>query len=98
MTVANLIGALEGPELLIILALVLVLFGGSKLPQLARSLGQAKKEFQEGMNPAANAPQATPEAAPTATPIEAKAEETVTISKAEYERLQQGGVPTPPTD
>jgi Sec-independent protein translocase protein TatA len=25
-----------------------LLFGGAKLPQLARSLGQAKKEFQEG--------------------------------------------------
>ena len=38
-----------GPtELLIILAVILLLFGGAKLPQLARSLGQAKKEFQEG--------------------------------------------------
>ena len=36
------------PELLIILAVVLLLFGGTKLPQLARSLGQAKKEFQDG--------------------------------------------------
>jgi sec-independent protein translocase protein TatA len=36
------------PELLIILAVVLVLFGGKKLPELARSLGQAKKEFQDG--------------------------------------------------
>ncbi|MEY2406074.1 MAG: sec-independent protein translocase protein TatA [Acidimicrobiaceae bacterium] len=39
---------LGAPELLIVLAVVLVLFGGSKLPQLARSLGQAKKEFHEG--------------------------------------------------
>jgi sec-independent protein translocase protein TatA len=38
-----------GPtELLIILAVILLLFGGAKLPQLARSLGQAKKEFQAG--------------------------------------------------
>jgi sec-independent protein translocase protein TatA len=38
-----------GPlELLLILAVILLLFGGAKLPQLARSLGQAKKEFQEG--------------------------------------------------
>jgi sec-independent protein translocase protein TatA len=38
-----------GPaELLIILAVVLVLFGGAKLPQLARSLGAAKREFEEG--------------------------------------------------
>ena len=38
-----------GGELLIVLLIVLVLFGGAKLPQLARSLGQAKKEFSEGM-------------------------------------------------
>jgi sec-independent protein translocase protein TatA len=36
------------PELIIVLLVVLLLFGGAKLPQLARSLGQAKKEFQEG--------------------------------------------------
>jgi sec-independent protein translocase protein TatA len=36
------------PELLIVLAIVLVLFGGAKLPQLARSLGQAQKEFKSG--------------------------------------------------
>ena len=40
---------LGAPEMLIILAVVLVLFGGAKLPQLARSLGQAKKEFESGV-------------------------------------------------
>ncbi|MCX7619807.1 MAG: twin-arginine translocase TatA/TatE family subunit [Acidimicrobiales bacterium] len=38
---------LGAPELLIILVLLLVLFGGSQLPKLARSLGQAKREFQK---------------------------------------------------
>ena len=37
---------LGAPELLIVLAVILVLFGGSKLPQLARSLGEAKREFE----------------------------------------------------
>jgi sec-independent protein translocase protein TatA len=41
---------LGAPELLIILVVVLVLFGGKKLPDLARSLGSAKREFQEGVN------------------------------------------------
>ena len=36
------------PELLIILLVVIVLFGGAKLPQLARSLGQAQTEFRRG--------------------------------------------------
>jgi sec-independent protein translocase protein TatA len=40
---------LGAPELLIILIVVLVLFGGAKLPQLARSLGQAKHELDKGM-------------------------------------------------
>ncbi len=40
---------LGGPELLIVLVVVLVLFGGSKLPKLARSLGQAQNEFKSGL-------------------------------------------------
>ncbi len=40
-----------GPtEWLIILAIVLVLFGGAKLPKLARSLGQAQREFKKGID------------------------------------------------
>jgi sec-independent protein translocase protein TatA len=40
-----------GPtELLIVLAVVLVLFGGAKIPKLARSLGQAQKEFKAGVD------------------------------------------------
>jgi sec-independent protein translocase protein TatA len=41
---------LRPQELLIILIIVLVLFGGSKLPQLARNLGQAQKEFRTGLD------------------------------------------------
>ena len=40
---------LGAPELLIVLLVVLVLFGGAKLPALARSLGEAKRELDEGM-------------------------------------------------
>jgi sec-independent protein translocase protein TatA len=36
------------PELLIILAVVLLLFGSTRLPKLAKSLGQASKEFKKG--------------------------------------------------
>ena len=41
------------PELLIILVLVLLVFGGAKLPKLARSLGQAQREFKDGLSEAA---------------------------------------------
>jgi sec-independent protein translocase protein TatA len=39
-------GSLGAPELLIVLLVILLLFGGAKLPQLARSIGQAKREFE----------------------------------------------------
>lgn len=42
------------PELLIILVLVLLVFGGAKLPKLARSLGQAQREFKDGLSESAN--------------------------------------------
>ena len=38
---------LGGPELLIILAVLLVLFGGSQLPKLARSIGEAQRELRK---------------------------------------------------
>jgi sec-independent protein translocase protein TatA len=41
---------LGAPELLVILLIVLIIFGGAKLPSLARSLGQASKEFKKGMS------------------------------------------------
>lgn len=37
------------PELIIFLIILLVLFGGAKLPKLARSIGQASKEFKQGV-------------------------------------------------
>jgi sec-independent protein translocase protein TatA len=40
---------LGAPELLIVLIVILVLFGGAKLPKLARSLGQAQNEFKRGV-------------------------------------------------
>ncbi|MGH7752592.1 MAG: twin-arginine translocase TatA/TatE family subunit [Gemmatimonadales bacterium] len=40
---------LGAPELLIILLVVLLLFGGAKLPKLARSLGEAQREFKDGV-------------------------------------------------
>lgn len=38
-----------GPELLIILVVVLLLFGAAKLPSLARSIGASAKEFKKGV-------------------------------------------------
>ena len=49
MAILPVLGFLEGPELIIVLVVILVLFGGAKLPQLARSIGQAQKEFKKGL-------------------------------------------------
>jgi sec-independent protein translocase protein TatA len=38
-----------GPDILIVLVVILVLFGGSQLPKLARGLGSAQREFKKGL-------------------------------------------------
>jgi len=43
-------------ELLILLAIILLLFGSSKLPALMRSMGQGVNEFKRGMNAPADEP------------------------------------------
>ena len=41
------LGSFGSTELILILAVLLLLFGGSKLPSLARGLGQSVKEFKK---------------------------------------------------
>jgi sec-independent protein translocase protein TatA len=43
-----------GPELIIILVVVMLLFGAAKLPQLARSIGASAKEFRKGVEDGAD--------------------------------------------
>lgn len=43
-----------GGELIIIFVIILLLFGAKRLPELARSLGQAKKEFQKATREASD--------------------------------------------
>jgi len=45
--------AIESPTIIVlVVAAIFLLFGGSKLPQLARALGQSKKAFKEGIDDA----------------------------------------------
>jgi sec-independent protein translocase protein TatA len=48
------VGSIGAPELIIILLIILLIFGGAKLPKLARSLGQAQKEFKDGLSESAD--------------------------------------------
>ena len=42
-------GSLGMPELVIVLLIVIVIFGGSRLPQLGKGLGSAIRNFKDGM-------------------------------------------------
>ena len=97
---ANIFGV---DDWLIVLIVVVVLFGGSQLPKLARNAGEAMKEFRKAHEEAtdtaapsrpqtsvAAAPQ--PPALPTPAPAQASAppssaDERVTLSRAELDAL-----------
>jgi sec-independent protein translocase protein TatA len=63
-------------HIFLVLLIVLVLFGGRKLPELMRGLGQGIREFKEGMRdqPTSTNPpvSSTPSNPPAATPDEHK--------------------------
>lgn len=47
---STLLAALGTPEILVILVVVLLLFGGKKIPELMKGLGQGIKEFKDGQD------------------------------------------------
>ena len=47
--------------IILVVAAIFLLFGGSKLPQLAKALGQSKKAFKEGMDDAEHDDKAKPD-------------------------------------
>lgn len=44
------IGGLGGPEIILIVLVVLLLFGGKKIPELMHGLGKGVRSFKDGMN------------------------------------------------
>lgn len=42
-------GAIGWPQVLLIIGVVLLLFGGRKIPELMKGLGQGVREFKDGM-------------------------------------------------
>ena len=47
MLLSVLLGAIGWPQVIVILVVVLLLFGGKKIPELMRGLGQGVKEFKD---------------------------------------------------
>jgi sec-independent protein translocase protein TatA len=45
----QMLAEIVGPDMLIVLVIVILLFGGSQLPKLARGLGSASREFRRGL-------------------------------------------------
>ncbi|MBM3683145.1 MAG: twin-arginine translocase TatA/TatE family subunit [Actinobacteria bacterium] len=45
---------IQGPEWILVLVVLLLFFGGSQLPKLARSLGQAQRELKKGLEEGAS--------------------------------------------
>lgn len=73
---------LDSPvEIGILVLVVLLLFGGSQLPKLAKNLGQAQKEFKEGLTAGQKGDEAAPPAA--AAPPSPPVTPTATVTDAE---------------
>lgn len=50
MNILAFIGGLGVPEILLIALVVLLFFGGKKIPEMMRGLGKGVRSFKEGMN------------------------------------------------
>ena len=74
--------SLGAPELIIILVIVLLLFGATRLPKLAKSLGEASREFKKGVNE-----RDEEEAKPPSSPAANGPNDQVTMSQAELDAL-----------
>jgi sec-independent protein translocase protein TatA len=46
----TLLGVIGPWQIILVIAVVLLLFGGKKIPELMKGVGQGIKEFKDGMN------------------------------------------------
>lgn len=73
-------GSIGATELIIFLLVILLLFGSTKLPKLAKSLGEAQKEFKKGI--------AEAEAEPARPAIEPPpVDDRITMTKADLDAM-----------
>jgi sec-independent protein translocase protein TatA len=87
------VGFLDSPsEIAILVIVVLVLFGGSQIPKLAKNLGKAQQEFKKGLEQGQKESDAEP--ASTA-PTQPPAEETVEQKLARLEQIDKAAKEQP---
>jgi len=90
--IVPLFGAIPGgPEMLIILLVLVLLFGANKIPKLARSTGQAMGEFQKGreeLNEELEEMQEGPDTDTTTTDTTSTADSTSTDPETTTERSE----------
>lgn len=82
-------GIPSGPDLFVLLIIVLVLFGAKRLPEIARSLGQSVNEFKKAkqeFEEAASQP-VTPPSPPAAVPPASSSQETTASSNNSNQHL-----------
>lgn len=80
-------------EILLVVAVLFLLFGASRLPQLAKSLGQSRKAFKEGMREAEEeerADQARLSSNPATPQVSAMSDEALAEEMRKREQAKQG--------
>src|SRR5437899_8139276 len=91
-------GTLGISELIIILAIILIIFGAGRLPQIGEGLGKALKGFKKEVHEASPPPD--PNANPTTSPVNAapqsSIEEAQVTSNSQAATQQAGSTPTTP--
>ncbi len=85
-----------GPDILIILVVVALLFGSSRLPKLARSLGSAKAEFEKGIAEGVNGVSPVPDTPPGESMTLTRGELSAMIAEREAAATRTGQAPPAP--
>jgi sec-independent protein translocase protein TatA len=78
----------SGPEILLVLVIVLIIFGAGKLPQVFSSLGKGVREFRDAAegDPASKTTTTATTTAPPAAPVAPPATTTSTATTEEVKR------------
>ena len=95
---APLLGMPQGAEWLVILAIVVLLFGSAKLPQLVKQLGKSKKIWEDEVGPRKKDAELTEDASQApAQPVQQPVQQAQTQAQPNQANGQAPGDGLPPT-